>query len=319
MKRFVKKIFIFFLLFSLTLVVFPAFHYYVVGNQYLGNYQAALLDKTRRAQSVDGPKILLIGDSNVPFGFQSELIQEAFHMPVVNMGLHGGLGNAFHENMLKIINLSEGDIIAVCHRSFSDNGLIQDANLAWITLEFHKELWPLATREDMFPLIKAYPKYLGKATLKWALGSRGNVAKANDCYSRAAFNEFGDIAVRPSATYTFTQDSVNVPKINDVCVNRLNELNEYAQAHGATLLVAAYPIGSGEFTPDAALYDEFEAELRNRLDCDVISHYRDYFIPYDLFYDTSLHLTEEGAKIRTELFIQDLKDWMSAHTAQEGH
>lgn len=43
------------------------------------------------------------------FGFQSEQIEEAFGLPVVNLGLHGGLGNAFHEEMAKI-NVCEGDI-----------------------------------------------------------------------------------------------------------------------------------------------------------------------------------------------------------------
>ena len=61
--------------------------------QYLGNYQASLIDKVQRLESIHEPKIVLIGDSNLAFGIDSEKIEEAFDMPVVNMGLHGGLGN----------------------------------------------------------------------------------------------------------------------------------------------------------------------------------------------------------------------------------
>ena len=93
-----------------------------------------LLDKSARLKSIDGSKIVLIGDSNVSFGFQSELIEQAYGIPVVNMGLHGGLGNAFHEEMAKI-NVHEGDIYVICHHTFADNGKIDDTELAWITLE----------------------------------------------------------------------------------------------------------------------------------------------------------------------------------------
>ena len=43
------------------------------------------------------------------FGFNSEEIEEAMGMPVVNMGLHGGMGNAFHEEMGKL-NVQPGRI-----------------------------------------------------------------------------------------------------------------------------------------------------------------------------------------------------------------
>ena len=102
-------------------------------------YNAALLDKIQRLQNLNEAKIVLIGNSNVSFGFQSQLIEEAYNMPVVNMGLHGGLGNAFHEKMVKI-NVHEGDVYVICHHTFSDDGKIQDIQLAWITLENHIEL-----------------------------------------------------------------------------------------------------------------------------------------------------------------------------------
>ena len=67
--------------------------------QYDTSYNAALHDKIDRIEMIEEPKIVLIGNSNVAFGFDSEMIEEAFGMPVVNMGLHGALGNAFHEEM----------------------------------------------------------------------------------------------------------------------------------------------------------------------------------------------------------------------------
>ena len=309
MRKFIKKICLFAaLLFAFYAVVF-VFDSCVVGNQYLGSYQAALIDKAERLRSVEGSKIILIGNSNVCFGMDSKLIEDQFHMPVVDMGLHGGLGNAFHERMI-YYGLSAGDIVVICHSSFSDDGSIGDPDLAWITLEHHAELWQIVEKKDLLPLFWAFPSYFHNLILNMMLGWQGNVAREDSCYSRSAFNEYGDIAFRPAESYTFTEESVNVPEINDTCVSRLNQLNRYIEEQGATMLVAGYPIGYGEYTPDASEFDTFEQKLRQALDCDVISHYTDYFLPYELFYNTKLHLTAEGAEIRTKQFISDLSAWM---------
>jgi hypothetical protein len=310
MKKFIGKVLLFLLVFIISALVLVACDYYLIGNQYLGNYQAALIDKVERLQGIDEPKIILIGNSNVCFGINSEMIEEEFNMPVVDMGLHGGLGNAFHENMVKL-GVSEGDIVIISHSSYFDDDTISDPDLAWITVELHKELWGVIRLKDMLTMLRAYPTYLKNAYNLKKTGENGNIAPDETCYSRSAFNKYGDIYRRFSDTYEFTETSVGVPAINDICIERINKLNRYINKQGATLLIAGYPIGYGEYTPDKSEFDEFENELREKVDCDVISHFTDYFIPYDLFYNTNLHLTEEGAEIRTTQLITDLRNWMN--------
>jgi hypothetical protein len=309
MKKFIGKVLLFLFVFMISALALVVCEYYFVGNQYLGSYQASLIDKVERLQSIDEPKIILIGNSNVCFGINSELIEEEFNMPVVDMGLHSGLGNAFHENMVKL-GVSGGDIVIICHTDYSDDDTIFDSDLAWITVELHKELWGVIRPKDMLTMLRAYPTYLKRAYKLKKNGENGNVASDETCYSRNAFNEYGDIYRRFSDTYEFTAESVSVPSINDICIDRINELNKYINEQGATLLIAGYPIGYGEYTPDKSEYDIFENELREKVDCDVISHFTDYFIPYELFYNTRYHLSEEGAEIRTMQLITDLKNWM---------
>ncbi|MCI8557511.1 MAG: hypothetical protein HFI19_07060 [Lachnospiraceae bacterium] len=308
MRKFLKKIVIFFLLFACSGMIVMCFDKKVMGNQFQGSYQAAMLDKTNRLQSIDGPKIILIGNSNVCFGINSAMIEEHFSMPVVNMGLAAGLGNAFLENMLNL-GLSEGDIVVVCHSDFSNDDTIIDLGAAWKVLEHHKELWSTLRKKDYFSLAKAYPSYFFDAILSWAQDGKYNKPMEGTSYSRNAFNEYGDIVKRYENTYTFHEDSVKVPQIDDTCIDRLNRLNRSITEQGATLIVAGYPIADGAYTPEKSEYEMFEAQLRERLECDIISHYTDYFIPYEYFYDSDLHLTEEGAKIRTEQLIQDLDRW----------
>ncbi len=48
MKQFLKKICLFLGLFLLSAALVFALHFFVIGNQNLGSFQAALLDKTER-------------------------------------------------------------------------------------------------------------------------------------------------------------------------------------------------------------------------------------------------------------------------------
>ena len=312
MKKFISKIFLFLLLFILISLSASALFFYKITPQYETGYNASILDKSARLNSINGPKIVLIGDSNVSFGFQSDLIEQAYGIPVVNMGLHGGLGNAFHEEMAKM-NVQEGDIYVICHHTFADNGKIDDTELAWITLENHFDLWSLPSVQDIPGMAKAFPSYIKKASVLWAkelinpeAAKSADAAEAATCYSRSAFNQYGDdIFPRENGTFTFTTQSV--PEMNDTCINRLNRLNAYLAERGATMVVAGYPIGKGAFTPPEEEYVAFQQKLSDRLDCQVISDYRDYFFDYSYFYNTELHLTNDGARLRTEQLIKDLE------------
>lgn len=313
MKKFIKKIVLFLLILAVILVPITWTFFAVISPQYSEGYNASLLDKAQRLKSIEGPKIVLIGNSNVSFGFQSELIEEAYGMPVVNMGLHGGLDNAFHENMAKM-NVQEGDIYVICHHTFADDGKIDDVELAWITLENHTELWGLVNRQDITSMCVGLPTYMKKASVIWGLGliskeaAKNYNAETDACYSRDAFNEYGDVAYpREEGTFEFKEQSL--PEMNDTCINRLNELNEYLVERGATMVVAGYPIGKGEYTPPKEDFVEFQAKLAERLDCPVISDYRDYFFDYKYFYNSFLHLTTEGAELRTEQLIEDLEGY----------
>ena len=307
MKTFIKKLSLFLCLTILSGLLFTAFSYFIIGNSFQKGYPAAIIDKIDRLMTIKGAKIILIGDSNLSFGMNSALIEKEFNLPTVNLGLHGGLGNDFHEGMAKF-NIGSGDIVVICHDNYSDEGLILNPEIAWATVEYHKELWPLISKANYLKMLKAYPKYALTGIIYSLTG--GEDISDTTPYRRNAFNQYGDVQERPSRErFVFSKGSVGVPGISQTCVNRLNELNRYVKSKGATLLVAGYPIASGEFTPSKSEFQTFQKELDQALDCEIISDFTDYFIPYQYFYDTVFHLTEEGAQIRTRQLIEDLHKW----------
>lgn len=268
-------------------------------------YWGSLHDKMNRLKIIEEPKIVLVGNSNLSFGIQSELIEEELNMPVVNMGFHGGVGNAFHENMIKGY-VNESDIVVICHTSYSDDGNVENYLIALESIDDDLRLWNLVDKKEWWSLIKAIPTSINR-------GMQRKTGKDIDygVYARESFNRYGDnVAIRCVGEQVIDwSEGVPVPMVNDICVNRLNELNKYIESQGATMLIAGYPIADGEYTPTKDNYEKFERELREKIDCPVISSVDDYYFSYNLFFDTYYHLTNEGAEIRTHQLIKDLQMW----------
>ena len=278
---------------------------YWILPQFENGYNASLIDKVDRLESIEEPKIVLLGNSNLAFGINSRSIEEAVGIPVVNMGGHGSNGNAFHEEMAKY-NVTPGDIYILCHTSFEDNNKVGSMT-TWSSIENHFNLWKILRRDDIGTMAEKFPIYLKRCLDLHASGT-GN-QDPGGVYARSAFNEYGDLAVlRKGSSYTF-EDTVTPPGIGDITIDRINELNNYITSRGATLLVAGYPIGNGNITADAAEFIDFQKQLADRLDCPVISNYVDYMFDYKYFYNTEYHLTSEGAEIRTNQLIADVKRW----------
>lgn len=313
MLKFIRNLFSLALLVTILFLGVFFLHRTIIGSQYQYNFQASLVDKVNRLKSINEPKIILVGNSNVAFGFRSDIIEQQLGMPVVNLGLHAGLGNAYHEQICKL-GLNKGDIVVVCHSDYSDEDIIEDTTLAWITYDYHDELWPIIRFKDYKDMLMAYPTYFKKS---WLLRSQHEGNKdTGGCYSRSAFNEYGDVIFKHESGQMdvesfFASTPITVPEINDTCINRLNKLNDYCTGKGASMVIAGYPIAFGQYAEfNAEDFVEFKNNLDGKLDCDVISDFSNYFYPYNYFYDTSLHLTEEGAIKRSEQLSSDLNNWI---------
>jgi len=74
------------------------------------DYLYAMIKKHRAAEESASPKIVFIGGSNLPFGLNSERISDETKMPVVDMGLHAGLGLKFMLEEAKPY-IRKGDIV----------------------------------------------------------------------------------------------------------------------------------------------------------------------------------------------------------------
>ncbi len=304
-----KAVFLIKCLVMLALIVL--FCFVIVMPQYLLNYQASLIDKNERLCSLDEAKIVLVGNSNWAFGVDSQKLEEAIGMPVVNMGMHGGIGNPFNEQAA-VQNIHEGDIVIISYSNFADGDIIKNPELAWITIENHPALWKYIRLKDWPSMIKAYPTYLKDCLDLWSQGI-GNMDSGTE-YSRLQFNEYGDnIYDRPALVISDEElAEAHIPEIGDETIDRLNKLNQTLQEKGATLLVTPYPTPVTSYTPPVEEYVAFSDQIEERLDFPLIGRYEDYRMDKNLFYNTYLHLNNEGKQLRTQMLIDDLQEYLSS-------
>jgi hypothetical protein len=307
LKKFILKILL--LLASVSMVIGGLLFVLlsIVAPQHSQDFGAALMDKIQYLKSIDEPKIVLIGDSNLIFGIDSKKIEEAFRMPVVNMGLNAQYGNAFNERMARL-NVKKGDIYIISHIYYYDDGLIPDPNAVWVSIENHYSLYPLIPITSIPRMIAGFPKYIIRSATLW-LKHEGN-APGYGAYTRTAFNKYGDnIFPREKSKSDRVLQEAPIQLTSDACVRRLNRLNAYLTKRGATLLIAGCPIGTARDSMLTNLIPKFQQELTQKLDCAVISNFSDYLFDLDYIYDENYHLTDAGAALRTQQLIKDLQQW----------
>ncbi len=109
MKRFILKIFLFVVLFTgLMATIAVADKRYFFTDNYLNEFPV----KKQLLRTTPSPRVVVIGGSNVAFGIDSKALSDSLGMPVVNAGLHAGLGLRYilHANTPL---LRRGDILVI--------------------------------------------------------------------------------------------------------------------------------------------------------------------------------------------------------------
>ncbi len=300
------------------LIVFVAvvcvLFFVALPSQFTYDYTASIIDKMSRLDSLDSPKVIILGDSNVAFGFRSDAIEQTLGMPVVNMGVHKGTGNYFNDNAAHM-NVGKGDIVVLCDTDYTDEDepTSGEAVQMWEMMENHLPLWKMMRGRDFVTMRDSFPIYLNEVRERIYQGT-GNAHHKDTAYARESFNEYGDNVYSKGVEYGFyfTTEQIGVPEpITDEAAARINRLNKYVKRHGGTLLIAAFPVPVNDNTPPEELYDEFWSDFASKVEAPVVTDFRDYFFDYLKFFDDARHLGDDGAYERSYKLAEDIQEYMS--------
>ena len=274
-------------------------------------YLAANLDKMRLLKATPSPKLVFIGGSNLAFGLDSAEIKKAFAVPVVNMGLQGGLGLKYLLDQATPY-LKWGDIVVVVpeYEQFvgttfwGQSVLIDVVDLAndWSPLEDMPVLTLARYLLDRNATIFHYP---------WPqvpIPKDGTRFR----YARWGFNLDGDETSHlsfPSRKHIDSSALIS-DDINHAAISYLHDFIAMNATKGITTLVACPCLMRSCYLRNATIINAIAGAIDKKS-----MHARltpEYFIfNDDLFFDTVYHLNKKGREQNTEKMIRYIKTIIS--------
>lgn len=284
---------------------------------YDGTFVGVLGDKYERLETVDEPKIVVVGGSSVAFGLDSAAMEEELGMKVVNFGLYANLGTKLMMELSKV-NINEGDIIVLAPELNSQTlSLYFNAETALQAMDGNWRMLCHLEGDDLEACIGAL----------WGFSAekldylRGHELPTNSgAYEKRWFNEYGDnIYDREYNETVTTAKSISldmrvkpgdgVTSEYEEFISYVNDYTSYCKKRGAAVYFSFAPMNEAAMA-DSCTDDDIYVFYRNLcryLDCKVISNINDYIMDEGYFFDSEFHLNNSGATVRTVRLIDDIK------------
>ena len=286
----------------------PAITSAAIEPQFDETFLGELRYKHERLCEISEPKIILIGGSSLPFGIDSERLEEYVGMPVVDYGLYADIGTkAMLDLSRKHIN--KGDIVIICPEVDRQTYSLYYSGINMLeALDGCPSLLFDVGASNFGELIAALPEF---ASSKLDFAKSGSKPVPNGIYSLSSFNDYGDIKVERQ--YNIMPDysesspiELSADIISDEFVDYLNDYAGFARLKGAQVWFSFPPMNEAAVTASDEEKAAFCQKLGEALDFPVISGLDDYILDREFFYDTNFHLNSRGALQRTALLAGDI-------------
>lgn len=286
--------------------------------------------KEEAASEVSGPKVVLVAGSGILFGVDSERLSAFLNTPVVNYGVHAGLGLAYIlERSKRVLKPGDIAILPLEYELFQEENDYPETLLIHMASKDPDYFYALPLVEKVRVMGKMPLKRLRKG-LKSALQKQsqeegeGNAADGNaDAYTIENINAYGDqVNLDPKEMSDRDRRKIGrleAVKLDDSAISDysrdiLSDYIDWVKVNDVCLIV----MPSNHVYFDKYHGPEYSAYLRN---------IRDYFNelgvsyigdPYDYMYEKSYyfgeryHLNSYGIEKRTTQVMADVGSDLAA-------
>jgi hypothetical protein len=314
MKPFLQKIGLYLAL--MVMVCLVAVWLPDLGNR--GNMLYALVDKHDRLDSIEGPRLIFVGGSNLLFGLDSREVEAQVGMPVVNMGIHAGAGLRFMLNHAERYARA-GDVVVVVpeYPHFYDRSpSTYDGQDELLTIAL--DVYP-AARQDLslshwLAMYRFFPNYVGNkyfAFARYLLSPKRRKGKFT-VYMRDQLNAYGDVIGHlPRDNEDFPAVGEENFDVDPRVVDHLAAFSRTLDARGVQVLLMPTPYQATSYTHTKATIEAIEQAWQQQADIQVLGTPWRYRFPDTMFWDSPEHLNRYGRELRTRYVIEDLKGALS--------
>ena len=272
------------------------------------HFLLATLDKEHRLYQLSSPKIVVVGGSNTIFNINSRTISDLVGYPVVNMGLHAGLGLMFMLNEIEPA-IRKGDIIIIMpeyaqfYRELFFGGRIVTRLLS-LNPRFIRYV---STRQQIFEIMKG----LGLETRSKIVYLLGQSAD-EETYTRFAFNECGDLMAELVGDQPLAQlagETYKIRRLDEINKPAIQELNDFyarMQVCGANVYLALPAIPIEKYSDNRIEINDLYSYLKENLEIPILFSPKTALVPARDFYDTYYHLNTNGRERYTTVLLNHL-------------
>lgn len=294
---------------TLTLTVLLLSLFFIPDKVSETSILAALKDKHALLKKTAPGKIILAGGSNVSFGVDSKILEEKLGRPVVNTGLHGGLGLEFMLNDLRpYIKMGDQVVLMPEYEYFYTDNFYGEMELVSVLFDVDPESQKVISNNQWMHLLKYLPTYSAKKIKNYISSLFNKNSVKVDIYHRNSFNSHGDAYFhwnQPDQNYLPASLLKGNEKVNPETIQFVKEFKLYVESKGAALLILPPAMDQTSFNNQKIIIKKIAEELKNN-ELPFLRNPADYMYPDSLFFNSYYHLNKKGVDLRTQQLLRDL-------------
>lgn len=256
------------------------------------------------------PSIVLLGGSNVAFGYNSKMLEDSIGIPVINAGLHAGIG-------LKMIvddcarYLQKGDILILSPEisHFFNRGAYGEYPLAYMYFMDPANYAPLLNQQQWRVVVGHSCDFIRHNVLTFIMDLVHK--QQTDVYHVSSFNQYGDVVWHwynsPQNKYHGVRDiQKKLSPVNWEYFGYLIEQLKSLESKGIQIIM--YPsVMSATYYENNYLDINWIERAFEECGYPFICPHSRTTNPDSLMYDTHYHCLKEGAELHTQNLISLLK------------
>lgn len=282
---------------------------------------SSLLDKHHRLDALNRQgrrKMIIVGGSSCPYGFDSKEMEDSFHIPVEDLGLHAGFGLKFTLNDC-LPYIRKGDIILLSPEYQGFLGTSCDGEAALNELifgcyphgifELDRDQWGSFLSNTGVYLQNLVTRPLERAPILTRFYSEKSreelrMMAVMDC--RSSFDSLGDMIIPPDFNIPLhpAQESLE-GQMNAELMDFLSAFKRKVEDRGAMLVVIPQPYERQTFDASRKKIEVISQALR-KAGMPFLDSCGTYAFDPGYIFNTVNHLNRKGREIRTRLVIRDL-------------
>jgi hypothetical protein len=310
MRKFISQSLIFI---GIVVVIMLLSLFLIPNKKLINNSLYANIDKHQRLDSLPSPKIVFVGGSNLGFGLDSKRVEDSLHMPVVNMGLHAGLGLKFMIDEVKS-SIKKGDIVVLSpeyHHFFGTNLLDGEKVLVALLFDVNRKDLKYVTFSQALHLVPLTIEYaVSKLMLKDMNVMDEDVNNEFEKnYKRNSFNKYGDEVMHWNYPHQQIHQMARVTlneTISSATLDLISNFDKLLISRGAKLIIIPPAFMHSSLPGYEKVIGKIEIGLKQKQIPFAIKP-ASFAFPDSLFFNTIYHLNKQGVAIRTDSIIKLMK------------